>query len=138
MCAGFQNHSGADYVGAPVWDIHEVIRDLEPTHQGVCFDIGYATVEGGLAWPTHAQLMEPYYCCVFVKDFTWQRTGRGWSVQWGPLGEGMVQRRFFDWLRTTSFRGPVSLHVEYPAGTGAALVTQLKRDTAVLKEWIAG
>src|SRR5438067_7531604 len=47
-----QNHSGNGYVGAAMWDIHEMIRDLDPRHMGVHFDIGHATVESGLSWPT--------------------------------------------------------------------------------------
>src|SRR5262245_43766877 len=45
--AGFQNHSGRQYVGAPVWDAFSILRDLDPKHIGFCFDIGHATVEGG-------------------------------------------------------------------------------------------
>ena len=42
---GWQNHSGADYVGAPIWDLWTMIRDLDPKTIGVCFDIGHATLE---------------------------------------------------------------------------------------------
>ena len=37
--AGFQNHSGRDQVGAPVWDLWTMIKGLDPRHMGVCFDI---------------------------------------------------------------------------------------------------
>src|SRR5882757_6265183 len=43
----WQNHSGADYVGAPIWDIWTMIKDLDPKAIGICFDIGHATLEGG-------------------------------------------------------------------------------------------
>jgi len=52
---GWQNHSGADMVGAPLWDIWTMIKDLDPRDIGVCFDIGHATIEGGLSWPIQAR-----------------------------------------------------------------------------------
>ena len=59
ICGGHQNHSGSNCFGAPIWDIHEAIRDCDPRYMGICFDIGHATIEGGLAWPIHARLMRP-------------------------------------------------------------------------------
>ena len=89
--AGFQNHSGADYVGAPVWDIWQLVRELDPKLVGACFDIGHATLEGGYSWPSTARLMEPHLAAVFVKDFIWKKGEKGWKAEWCPLGEGMVK-----------------------------------------------
>ena len=75
LCAGFQNHSGRDNVGAPVWDIYELIKDFDRQQIGVHFDIGHATIEGGNAWRTNTQLMTPLFSAVYVKDFTWRKTG---------------------------------------------------------------
>lgn len=136
--AGYQNHSGAEYVGAAVWDLHEALADLDPQHVGGCFDIAHATVEGGLAWPLHARLMADHLVAVFCKDFFWERTDAGQKLRWCPLGEGVVQKSFFDWLKTTRFSGPISQHHEYGGlGKGPALVAQLKRDLARLREWLA-
>jgi sugar phosphate isomerase/epimerase len=135
--AGWQNHSGADYVGAPVWDIWTMIKDLPTEQIGVCFDIGHATLEGGLSWPIQARLMEPRYAVVYVKDFRWEKTDKGWKDRWCRLGEGMVHRSFFDTLKKSSYAGPISQHHEYPdLGTGAAMVADFKKDLATLKEWL--
>src|SRR6188768_2929848 len=32
---GYQNHSGANYVGAPIWDVWTVIKDLPPEQIGM-------------------------------------------------------------------------------------------------------
>lgn len=136
LCGGFQNHSGAGRVGAPVWDIYELIHDLDPRQMGICFDIGHATVEGGNAWSTHARLMEPYFCAIFVKDFIWQKSGQGWSVKWCPLGEGMIQSSFFTRLQKSGFKGPINQHFEFPLGTGAPMVSLLKKDLQTLKAWL--
>ena len=136
--AGYQNHSGAGYVGAAVWDLHEALADLDPKNVGACFDIAHATVEGGLAWPLHARLMADHLVAVFCKDFFWERNDAGQKLRWCPLGEGVVQKSFFDWLKTTGFSGPISQHHEYAGlGTGSALIAQLKRDLARLREWLA-
>jgi len=136
--AGYQNHSGAGYVGAAVWDLHEALADLDPKNVGGCFDIAHATVEGGLAWPLHARLMADHLVAVFCKDFFWERNDAGQKLRWCPLGEGVVQKSFFDWLKTTGFSGPISQHHEYGGlGTGPALIAQLKRDLARLREWLA-
>jgi len=136
--AGYQNHSGRDYLGAPVWDLWEVIRDTDPAQLGACFDIGHATVEGGMAWPLHARLMADRLVAVFVKDFAWERTPSGQTAKWCPLGQGVVDRGFFRWLRGTGFAGPISQHHEYPGlGKGPEMVAHFKRDLAVLRDWLA-
>lgn len=135
--AGYQNHSGAEYVGAAVWDLHEALRDLDARRVGACFDIAHATVEGGLAWPLHARLMADRFVAIFCKDFFWEKTTDGQKLRWCPLGEGVVQKSFFDWLKTTGFSGPISQHHEYGGlGTGPEMVAQLKRDLARLREWL--
>ncbi|HET6407750.1 MAG TPA: sugar phosphate isomerase/epimerase family protein [Chthoniobacteraceae bacterium] len=134
--AGFQNHSGAGMIGCAVWDLFELIRDLDPADIGVSFDIGHATLEGGSSWPVEARLIEPWLVAVYVKDFSWQRGAKGFEAKWGPLGEGMIRPEFFDWLRKSSFRGPISLHVEYISGDTPENLTQMKRDQARLREWI--
>lgn len=137
MTGGIQNHSGQDYIGAPVWDIHELVRDFDPKELGTCFDLGHATLEGGTSWPIEARLMEPFFTCVYVKDFAWQKGAQGWQPEWGPLGDGMVRREFFEWLKTTSYAGPISQHCEYLQGAGPEQIAQMKKDCAVLKGWLA-
>jgi sugar phosphate isomerase/epimerase len=135
--AGFQNHSGARYVGAPVWDVYSMIESLDPKHIGFCFDIGHATVEGGLSWPTEARLAEPFYTAVVVKDFVWKKEATGWKDAWCPLGQGMVNRTFFDGLKKSSYRGPISQHHEYKIGEGPEMLSNLRHDLQVLQEWLA-
>ncbi len=137
MCAGFQNHSGGTNIGGPVWDIYEVIRDLDSEHIGTFFDIAHATIEGGHSWELHARLMQPFFKAVYVKDFLWQKEDRGWESRWCPLGEGMVSRKFFAKFVRAGFGGPIVQHHEYPLGTGRELVSALKKDLATLRTWLA-
>jgi len=135
---GWQNHSGADYVGAPLWDLWTMLRDLDPRHIGVCFDIGHATLEGGLSWPVQARLMEPWYVAVFFKDFHWEKGAKGWAPNWCPLAEGMVQQSFLTNLKKSSFTGPLCQHHEYKdLGTGPQMIAHMKKDLATLRAWLA-
>ena len=135
---GWQNHSGADYVGAPIWDLWTMIKDLDPKNMGICFDIGHATLEGGLSWPIQARLMEPFYVAVFLKDFRWEKTEKGWQPLWCNFGEGTVQKTFLSNLKKSSFDGPLCQHHEYKnLGTGKEMVADMKKDLATLREWLA-
>lgn len=135
---GWQNHSGSDYVGAPLWDLWTMIRDLDPKDIGVCFDIGHATLEGGLSWPIQARLMEPHYVAVFLKDFYWEKTEKGWQPRWCNFGEGAVQKNFLTNLKKSKFAGPLSQHHEYKdLGTGKDMIANMKKDLAKLREWLA-
>jgi len=134
--AGFQNHSGDSRVGAPIWDIWTMIKDLDPKAMGICFDIGHATIEGGLAWPTHFRLAAPHLTAVFVKDFYWKKNAKDWKMEWCPLGEGMVKRDFFNRLKATDYAGPICQHHEYELGTDAEMRAHFKKDLATLREWL--
>ena len=138
LCAGFQNHSGAAYIGAPIWDIHELIQALNPAAIGIFFDIGHATVEGGYAWGIHAKLMEARFQAVYVKDFTWEKTAKGWTAQWCPVGKGMINQAFAARLAKSAFAGPISHHIEYEIGRGDAMAQAIRADFAGLKRWLTG
>lgn len=136
---GFQNHSGSDYFAAPVWDLWTAIKDLPSEQVGSCFDIGHATLEGGLSWPVQVRLMQPRWVAVYLKDFRWENmAGKGWQPRWCAFGEGMVQRSFVTNLKTSGFAGPVCQHHEYPdLGEGAEKMAHFKKDLATLREWLA-
>jgi sugar phosphate isomerase/epimerase len=135
----FQNHSGNGYVGSSIWDIHALIEGLDPRDIGVHFDIGHATVESGLSWPTAFALVKDRVGGVIVKDFYWKLTpGAGGTTEWCPIGKGMVQPRFFTLLKTSGFRGPITMQFEYPFDnpTLDARVRALSADNAQLRAWI--
>ena len=138
----YQNHSGNGYVGASVWDIHEMLRDIDPNHIGVHFDIGHATLESGLSWPTSFALVKDRVGAVIVKDFYWKHTpGEGAKAVWVPIGQGSVHPRFFGMLRASGFRGSITMQYEYAWEGGDGLESRLKalkQDNLKLREWVKG
>lgn len=117
--AMFHTHSGIGLVGAPIWDLYILLKDFDPKLVGVNYDIGHATIEGGVGgWIDSFRVIGPYLRGVAVKDFLWEKDAKGnWKPQWTPLGQGMVRLpQFFGMLAQTAFNGPLQLHFEYPLG----------------------
>ena len=133
IAAVYQNHAGADMVGATMWDLHSLIRDYPVEELGCVFDIRHATAEAGEAWPVYFDLMKPHLGAVSVKDFRW----KGRRSEHAPIGEGQVDPKFFKMLRQSDFAGPISVHVEYLPKAGAkANLAALKRDFDTLRGWL--
>ena len=134
----FQNHSGKDYYGAPVWDIYSLMQEYTPEQFSFCFDIFHATLEGGLQWPLSAALTADHWGAVYFKDFQWN----GRKAEGCPLGQGQVNSDFAKMIKQRNFTGPISLHVEYLKGDpkDAAVLNSFReahlRDFKVLKEWM--
>ena len=129
----WQNHTGADMVGATIWDMHSLIKDYPVSEVGCVFDIRHAATEAGEAWPVYYDLVKPHLSALSVKDFRWE--GRK-SVH-TQLGKGNVDPKFFKTLSKSEFRGPISVHVEYLPKDGAqANLAALKRDFDTLRGWL--
>jgi len=137
--AGYHNHE--QYIGAPVWDVASVIDTLDSKWAGFYFDARHAVAEGGVgAWKIATNLVMPRLKMVAAKDFWWEKTQTGWAARNCPLGEGMVDWKYFiNALAAGGFQGPISLHLEYDlAGeTSAArennILAALHRDLQFLK-----
>jgi len=140
-CAMYHTHSGVGLVGASIWDLYMVMRDLDPKAVGVNFDVAHATIEGGIGgWINSFRITGPHLRGIAVKDFVWAKDAKGkWKEQWVPLGEGMVHwSEFWGMVKQAGFDGPLQVHFEYPLpeareGTYAAM----KRDLAALRAQLA-
>ncbi len=117
--AMYHTHSGINLVGAPIWDLHEILSGMDPKAVGVNYDIGHATVEGGFGgWIDSLRISGDYVRGIAVKDFLWKKNAHGrWDPAWMPLGEGMVRlQEFLNMMAAAHFSGPLQLHFEYPLG----------------------
>jgi L-ribulose-5-phosphate 3-epimerase len=132
---GYQNHSG-QYIGAPVWDLYEIIRDLPVEFIGSQYDVYHATVEGTNTWIIGMRLIAEHIKTFAVKDFTWQtRPGKPQTVT-VPLGEGMVDwDLFFKKIKEYKIPGPVTLHVEYPLlDNGEEKLTLIQQQEIIVRK----
>lgn len=146
--AMYHTHSGAGLVGASIWDLHELFRDQDPQLVSVNYDIGHATIEGGLGgWIESFRITGPHLKGIAVKDFIWEKNAKGaWREAWQPIGTGMVKfPQFFQLVKAANFNGPLQLHFEYPLGGAenglkkdltlpqAEILAAMKRDTTALR-----
>lgn len=141
-----QNHAGTR-VGGPVWDLHELLRDIDPQWLGVQYDIRHATVEGAQSWPLGLKLLAPWIRCIDIKDFKWQQAPGKGTIDNCPLGEGIVNfDQFFKLVADLKISGPISVHFEYPpfervpmsdAEKREKLPGLMRKDLAVLKSHLA-
>ncbi len=127
----WQNHCGPEYVGATIWDLHQLIHDVPTAEIASAFDIRHATVEAGRSWPRLYQLIKPHIGALYVKDFVWA-DDRDKHV---PFGEGRVDPAFFEMLQRDQLNVPISVHVEYlPRGSALENLQAIGRDFKRLRE----
>ena len=110
----YQNHAGSNF-GAPVWDLWEVLKDMDPQWTGVQYDVRHATVEGMRSWPLGLKLLKDYVRCMVIKDFRYgEKEGKPVEVN-VPVGEGVVDfEAYFKLVKELGIHGPISIHLEYP------------------------
>ena len=143
-----QNHAGTR-IGSAIWDLYELLRDVDPRWFGVQYDIRHAVAEGGQSWSLPLKLLAPWIRCSDIKDFKWIQSPGKAAIDNVPLGEGIVPfEAYFKLVKELGLGGPISVHLEYPPFerppatlSAADRVTQMralmKKDCAVLKGHLA-
>ncbi|RMF40740.1 MAG: hypothetical protein D6753_10990 [Planctomycetota bacterium] len=132
----YQNHAGRNYVGAALWDLAEVLREVGADDIGVAVDIRHTGVELTQSFQSATRRIDPHRRAVYVKDFRWSANGQPENV---PLGQGLA-RPVFDDLQSLGFRGPLSLHMEYTDHRDPSQVEASWRaicnDVRTLQQWL--
>lgn len=129
----YQNHAGARYLGATMWDLVDLLEGIPQEDISIGFDVRHAKVEAGLSWPVYWEIARPHLGALYVKDFVWDQ-GKVINV---PLGQGWVGEAFFHEGRLKHFQGPITLHVEYLQQAGSEANAQaLNKDLATLRQWV--
>ncbi|MFD2255059.1 sugar phosphate isomerase/epimerase family protein [Luteolibacter algae] len=131
----YQNHRGNNFVGAPIWDMVDILSDIDPAHLGMAFDFAHAAVEGSNAWEINFRRALPHIGAVFFKDY--KVTGKKWSAC--PLGEGMVNPKAGKLVsRMLPTNIPASIHIEYISGEDVVdrSVEAMRHDFATLQKWL--
>ncbi|MFG0268037.1 MAG: sugar phosphate isomerase/epimerase family protein, partial [Rhodopirellula sp. JB055] len=65
----YQNHAGANYLGASLWDLDRVLADVSPDHMGVVYYIPHAQVEGGKILPVTWRKKQPPVRILYVQKY---------------------------------------------------------------------
>ena len=108
-----QNHSGTR-VGSALWDLHHLLRDIDPRGLGVQYDIRHAIVEGAQSWPVTLKLLAPWIRCTDLKDFKWEQAPGKATIENVPVNEGIVPfDAYFKLVSELKISGPMSVHLEY-------------------------
>ncbi len=131
----YQNHRGNNYVGGPIWDMVEMLEDVDPKHLGMAFDFAHATVEGANAWEMNFRRALPHIGAVFFKDY--KLVGRSWQPC--PIGEGAVSPLAGKTVtKMLPKEIPVSIHIEYVKGDDLVkkTVEAMGRDLATVRKWL--
>lgn len=132
----YQNHSGRDYVGAPIWDLVDLFKAHDPKHLAIAFDVGHATLEGTHTHAVQSNLAQPYLGSIYVKSF--RREGN--KIVWCALSQGVVDKQWVRAMVAANPSVPVNLHEEYIDHLDPKLVPEhlqaMRRDMVTLKEWL--
>lgn len=133
----YQNHRGKNLVGGPIWDMVEILKNIEPKHLGLAFDFAHATVEGSNTWELNFRRALPHIVSVYFKDY--MLNGRNWIPC--PLGKGTVNPRAGKLVSTLlPQETPTSLHIEYVDPKAADSIEKtlaaMATDLATLNKWL--
>lgn len=133
----YQNHAGSRNIGGQIWDLHHLLKDINPNQLGVAYDIRHAMVEGSSAWPISLRLIKPWIRAWYVKDFKFV----GAKAQNVPMGEGIVAKSFYSGLQKDPGALPISLHTPHIRGskpeTIKTTIAAIRRDLKVLKSLLS-
>jgi len=131
----YQNHRGNNYVGGPIWDMVEILEDIDPKQLGMAFDFAHATVEGANAWEMNFRRALPHIGAVFFKDY--KLVGKNWEAC--PIGEGVVNPLSGKLVtQMLPKEVPVSIHIEYVNGGDLVkkTVEAMANDLATVRKWL--
>lgn len=131
----YQNHRGSNYAGGPIWDMLEILEDIDPAHLGLAFDFAHATVEGQNTWELNFRRALPHIGAVFYKDYKLE--GRSWQPC--PVGQGCVESKSGKLVSELLPKDiPVSIHIEYVKGENVTekTVDAMRNDIATVRQWL--
>ena len=136
MTALYQNHAGNDYVGAPIFDLVEVMKGIPIAQMAIAMDIRHTTIEATSSWPLLYAVSRPHLGAVYVKDAIIER-GKVMDVD---LGQGKAAGELFEAMQKDGLPSVLSLHTEQIDHADPKLLEQrisaIGRDVATLLSWL--
>lgn len=117
--ANYQNHSswGPTIFGGVVWDVWECIKDLDPKHVGVEYDLMHAHYETGESWPHGFDLIAPWIGAIDLKDYWVEpnpKKPKTMKKRMCPAGEGITPwSELKRLIAADKVQAPYILHFEH-------------------------
>lgn len=117
--ACYQNHSswGPRVFGGVVWDVYEMVKDLDPKFVGLEYDPMHAFFETGLSWSHGLELVADRIGAVCLKDFHFQlskKNPKNHAKFMCAAGQGIVPwQEVKTLLDRNGVKAPYVLHFEY-------------------------
>ncbi len=117
--ACYQNHSswGPSVFGGIVWDVHEMVKDLDPKFVGLEYDPMHAIYETGFSWRHGLDLVADRIGAVCLKDFHYalsKKNPKQHAKSMCAAGQGVVPwREVRKALDDNSVKAPFIVHFEY-------------------------
>ena len=134
--AVYHVEGGAGNIGGGVWDLWFAIKDFDPRHVGMDFDLGHATMKGGPEVWESIRFAHKNILSMASKDIRWARKTdppQGprrsdpsedwpWTAEYVVPGTGMVNfSAAFQYMKSIGFAGSFLHYSEYfvtSPGTG--------------------
>ena len=124
------------YVGAPLWDLMEVMKGIDPSLMSVALDLRHTTIEASESWRAGYARIRDSVGAIFAKDAIYVDG----SINDGPLGRSDKGKQLFKLIQADHPTIPISLHMEYIDHKKVELLPQrleaIGRDVATLKQWL--
>jgi len=113
----YQNHHAwnPSLFGGAIWDLHQVLKDVDPRWMACQYDVRHAIAESTGSWSTALRLIAPWIKNICLKDFdlTDRRNNRI-APRNMPAGEGEVPwKEYFGLLRELKIDVPATVHIEW-------------------------
>ena len=136
MTALYQNHAGANYVGAPLWDLMHVLQGIDPSAMSIAIDLRHTTIEAAESWRAGYARIKDSVGAMFVKDAIYVDG----AVNDGPLGRSEKCKQLFKLVQADHPTIPMSLHMEHIDHRPKELLPQrlaaITADVETLKRWL--
>ena len=137
MTALYQNHAGANYVGAPLWDLMHVLQGIDPSLMRIAIDLRHTTVEAAESWRAGYARVRDVVGAIFAKDAIYVDG----AINDGPLGRSAKGKQLFKLVQADHPAIPISLHMEHIDHRKKELLPQrldaIAADVKTLKSWLA-
>ncbi len=123
--AMFHTHSSQGSVGGGLWDLWLLVKDYPADVLGINYDIGHATVRGGVEWMQTARFAHRHIRALSLKDMHWVKDAAAalgtypWRHEFVYPGQGMVNfHDMFTYFKSIQFTGPCETYFEYKVDLG--------------------